>query len=216
MKLYTYWRSSAAYRLRIALNLKGLKPEPIFVHLTRDGGQQLRPDYLKINPQGLVPSLVDDDGHLITQSLAIMEYLDEAYPKTHRLLPGDARSRAWIRAVALAIACEIHPLNNTRVLQYLTGPMGLSEEAKLKWYHHWIARGLAPVEVMAKASPQPGKFLFGDVPTMADVCLVPQLANARRFNCDLAGFPTLVAIEQRCLALPAFDLAQPSKQPDAE
>lgn len=216
MKLYTYWRSSAAYRVRIALNLKGLAVEAIPIHLTRDGGHQYRPDYLAVSPQGLVPTLIDDAGHKITQSLAIMEYLDEAFPNTHRLLPGNALERAWIRGFALAIACEIHPLNNTRVLAHLTGPMGLSEETKLKWYHTWIARGLAPLEVMAKASPKPGACLFGDRPTMADVCLVPQIANARRFNCDLSGYPTLVRIEETCKSLEAFDKAQPGKQPDAE
>jgi maleylacetoacetate isomerase len=214
MKLYTAWRSSAAYRMRIALNLKGLAVEMIPVHLAK--GQQFKPDYVKVNPQAIIPALVEDDGRVLTQSLAIMEYLDEAYPATHRLVPGNATERAWIRAFALAIACEIHPLNNLRVLNHLTGAMGLSEEAKLKWYHHWIAQGLAPLETLAQASPKPGRFVFGDAPSMADVCLVPQIANARRFNCDLGGYPTLVRIDAECRKLDAFDRAQPSKQPDAE
>lgn len=214
MKLYTAWRSSAAYRVRIALNLKGLSVEMIPVHLMK--GQQFRSDYLKVNPQAIIPSLIDEQGRVLTQSLAIMEYLDEAFPASHRLLPGSAAERAWIRAFALAIACEIHPLNNLRVLNHLTGPMGLAEEAKLKWYHHWIAQGLAPLETMARASPKPGAFVFGETPTLADVCLTPQMANARRFNCDLAGYPTLARIDAACQKLDAFDRAQPSKQPDAE
>jgi maleylpyruvate isomerase len=216
MKLYTYWRSSAAYRVRIALNLKGLTPEMIPVHLTRDGGQQSQPDYLAVNPLAVVPTLVDDGGHVITQSLAIIEYLDEAFPATPRMLPREPLARAWVRSFALGIACEVHPVNNLRVLNYLTGPMGLNEARKLEWYRHWIALGLGGLERLAAASPKPGRFCYGAAPGLADICLVPQMANARRFDCDLDICPNLVRIDAACQALAAFQLAQPSKQIDAE
>jgi maleylacetoacetate isomerase len=214
MKLYTYFRSSAAYRVRIALNLKGLAYEAVPVHLTRGGGEQLAAAYRELNPQALVPVLVDGARHL-TQSLAIIEYLDEAHPQPP-LLPKDPAGRARVRALALAIACDLHPLNNLRVLNYLTGPMGLGNEAKQTWYCHWIAVGLGALEATLAKDGQAGKFCHGDAPGLADCCLVPQMANARRFKCDVAPYPTLLAIEKNCQALEAFQRAAPERQPDAE
>jgi len=214
MKLYGYFRSSAAYRVRIALNVKGLAYEQVPVHLMRGGGEQKSIAYKTRNPQGLVPFLEVGE-HGFAQSLAIIEYLDESYP-TPPLLPGDAAQRAAIRAFALHIACDIHPLNNLRVLQYLTGTAGLSEDAKLAWYQHWIADGLHALETdVVNRQPQ-GPYCFGEQVTLADVCLVPQIFNAQRFNCDLTPYPRLVAIAQQCNQLSAFSDAAPSKQPDAE
>ncbi|MBI4754514.1 MAG: maleylacetoacetate isomerase [Betaproteobacteria bacterium] len=215
MKLYTYFRSSAAFRVRIALNLKGLAYEPVFVHLAREGGQHLKPEYREINPQRLVPVLEDDDGRRITQSLAIIEYLDETHPDVP-LLPRDAPGRARVRALAQAIACDIHPVNNLRVLKYLTGPLGVSEEQKLAWTRHWIAEGLSAIEVQLAGGPATGRFCHGDAPSLADCCLVPQVFNARRFDCDLSGYPTIMAIHGRCMELEAFLRAAPGAQPDAQ
>ncbi len=214
MKLYGYFRSSASYRVRIALNLKGLSYEQASVHLTRGGGEQFAAAFRQLNAQALVPVL--QDGPLaLTQSLAIIEYLEEKHPQPP-LLPATPESRARVRALALAIACEIHPLNNTKVLTYLTGPMGLGNDTRNTWYHHWIAEGLQALEARLSAERETGNFCHGDAPGLADCCLVPQLANARRFKCDVAPYPTLLAIEKHCLALEAFQRAAPDKQPDAE
>ncbi|MEA1649537.1 maleylacetoacetate isomerase [Nitrospirillum sp. BR 11164] len=215
LALYTYFRSSAAYRVRIALNLKGLAAEQVPVHLLRDGGEQLKPDYLALNPQGQLPTLAveDADGHhLLTQSLAIVEYLDEVYP-TPALLPADPIARAQVRALALAIACDIHPINNLRVQKYLKGEMGVDEERAGRWVRHWMETGLAAVEAMVK--PHAGRFCFGDTPGLADLTLVPQMFNARRFNADLSACPTLVAIDAAAASLPAFADAAPERQADA-
>ena len=214
LKLYTYFRSSAAYRVRIALNLKNLEYEAIPVHLVKDGGQHLKEEYRRINPAGAVPALVDRDLSL-SQSLAIMEYLDEAYPYPP-LLPGDPAARARVRAIALDIACEIHPINNLRVLKYLTGQLGLSEEQKNAWYRHWVEVGLASVEARLANHALTGRFCHGDHPTLADCCLVPQVFNARRFGCNLEHVPTVVRIDAECRTLPAFIAAAPENQPDAE
>ena len=213
MKLYTYFRSSAAYRVRIALALKGLTPQMIPVHLLRDGGEQQSPEYLLVNRQGLVPAL-DDDGVLITQSLAICEYLDQTHPLPP-LLPSDAVARARIRALVLAIACEIHPLNNLRVLNYLTTTLGISEAQKLAWYHHWIRLGFSALEVQLVHESATGIYCHGDTPTLADVFLVPQMANARRFDLDLSAFPTLMRIDAHCRELAPFIAAAPQNQADA-
>jgi maleylacetoacetate isomerase len=213
VKLYDYFRSSAAYRVRIALNLKGIAPERAFVHLRR--GAQHEADYRALNPQGLVPLLVTDDGARLSQSLAIIEWLEETHPAPP-LLPPTAAERARVRALALAVACEIHPLNNLRVLQYLSGTLGVSDAARDAWYAHWCETGLTALEAHLARESATGRFCHGDAPTLADVCLVPQLANARRVTLDLAQFPTLLRIEGECVALPAFAAAAPSRQPDAE
>lgn len=214
MKLYTYFRSSAAYRVRIALHLKGLPFEAVPVHLVRNGGEHRQPDYLVLNPAGLVPAL-EDRGQVLTQSLAIIEYLDETYPAP-ALLPGDALNRARIRALAQAIACDIHPINNLRVLQYLSRELGVTDEQKNVWYRHWVESGLAAVEAMLQQQPRSGRFCVGDTPTLADICLVPQVFNARRFNCNTAHIPTVMRIVDACEALEAFRRAAPANQPDAE
>jgi maleylpyruvate isomerase len=213
MKLYDYFRSSAAYRVRIALNLKGLAPERAFVHLRR--GAQRADDYLAVNPLGLVPSLVTDGGEVLTQSLAIIEWLDETHPQPP-LLPPDAVGRARVRALALAIACDIHPINNLRVLNYLTGTLGATEAQKNGWYRYWCDVGFEALETQLAREKATGAFCHGGSPTLADICLVPQLANARRVELDLSLYPTLLRIEAACNALPAFAAAAPSKQPDAE
>ena len=212
MKLYGYFRSSAAYRLRIALGLKGLSYEYAAVHLRK--GEQRTAAYRAINAQALVPVLEDDRGSF-TQSLAIIEYLDERYPEPP-LLPDMPEARARVRAIALAIACEIHPLDNLRVLQYLVRTLGVSEDAKDAWYRHWIDVGLSALESQLAREAATGKFCHGDSPTLADVCLVPQLANAWRSSIPLEAYPTLLRIEAACNALPAFAAAAPEKQPDAE
>ncbi len=214
MKLHTYYRSSASYRVRIALNLKGLEAEHLPVHLTRDGGEQFLAKFRATNPAALVPVL-EDGSERIAQSLAIIEYLDERYPESP-LLPASAADRAWVRQIALAIACDIHPLNNLRVLKYLTGPIGLSEEQKQTWIRHWIDLGLQALESRLTTSPRRGAFCFGDRPTLADCCLVPQLFNAERFGMALDAYPTLRRIEQACNILKAFQNAHPANQPDAE
>jgi maleylpyruvate isomerase len=213
-KLYGYFRSSAAYRVRIALNLKGLDYECAFVHLTKNGGEQFAPEYRAMNPQALVPVL-QEDATTLTQSLAIIEYLDEVYPDPG-FLPKPAAERARVRSLALTIACEIHPLNNLRVLRYLVNDLKVSEAQKNEWYRHWVVSGLEPVETRLANDSATVKFCHGDTPGLADICLVPQLANAKRFNISLDDFPTLVRIEQNCMALKAFQDAAPSAQPDAE
>ena len=211
MKLYTFFRSSAAYRVRIALNLKGLAYEPLFVHLAK--GEHRKPEYAKVNPQALLPTLVLEDGTRLTQSLAIIEYVDEAHPKPP-LLPRDAVGKARVRALSNLVASEIHPLNNLRVLQHLKNALGQTQEQIDTWYRHWIADGLAKLE--AELSQAKGKFCHGDAPTMADCCLVPQIFNAKRYNSDLSPFPTTMRVFDACMKLEAFDRAQPSRQPDAE
>ncbi|SAI72207.1 glutathione-S-transferase [Bordetella ansorpii] len=214
MQLYSYFRSSAAYRVRIALSLKGLSYETVPVHLVKGGGQQLEPAYRQVNPNALVPTLVDGDLTL-GQSLAIIEYLDETHPQP-ALLPADAAGRARVRALALTVACDIHPLNNLRVLKYLKHDLKVDEDAKNGWYRHWIDVGLGGLEQMLAGSPQTGRFCHGDTPTLADLCLVPQVFNARRFDCDLSAFPTLVRIDAACQELQAFQDAAPERQPDAQ
>lgn len=210
MKLHGYFRSSAAYRVRIALNLKGLSAEHLPHHLRK--GEQSAPGYLALNPQGLVPTLEDDSGAVLTQSLAIVEWLDETHP-TPPLLPMDALERARARAFALAIACDIHPVQNLKVLARLR-QLGLPEEQVTEWAAWANREGLAACEKLI--ADEPGPFCFGEVPTIADVCLVPQLANARRFGVDVSAFPRLVAAEAAARAMPAFADAAPDRQPDAE
>ncbi len=214
MKLYGYFRSSASYRVRIALNLKGLSYQHEGVHLLKNGGEQLSSAYRQINPDALVPAF-EDQGHVLTQSLAILEYLDEAYPQTP-LLPTAALDRAYVRSLALAIACEIHPVNNLRVLKYLSNELKLSDEQKNTWYRHWVEQGLATLEQRLANNPQTGRFCFGDTPGLADCCLVPQIFNAQRFNCQLNEMPTIMRIYQNCMELPEFVAASPAQQPDAE
>lgn len=214
MQLHGYWRSSAAWRVRIALALKGLPAEAVPVHLLRDGGQQHAASYHALNPMELVPTLVVD-GRALTQSLAIVEWLEEVYPSPS-LLPGDAWARARAREIALSIACDIHPLNNLRVLQYLTAPLAHDEETRVTWYRHWLALGLNALEATLAADPQRGRYCVGDAPSIADICLVPQLYNARRFDMDLEPFPVLRAIDEACAVLDAFRRAAPGVQVDAE
>ena len=204
--LYDYYRSSAAYRVRIALNLKGIDYESRPVNLLHS--EQRGEDYRALNPQGLVPML-EIDGHRLTQSLSIMVYLDQVYPE-HPLMPRDPVDGAHVRAMALTIACDIHPLNNLRVLKYLSNELGLPQEERDAWYIHWIREGLPALETLAK--PGAGRFLFGDEPTIADVCLVPQLFNARRFNVPLDDYPTLLRAEEDANKLDAFAAAHPDRQ----
>ena len=214
MKLYTFFRSSASYRVRIALNLKGLQYEQAPIHLRRGGGEQLSAAYKAINPQALLPAL-EDGGKILTQSLAIIEYLEERYPQPP-LLPRDPADKALVRSMALIIACEIHPIQNLRVLQYVKREYNQSDQQVNCWAQHWINLGLAALEQMIVAQPRRGKFCCGDTPTLADICLVPQLGNARRYGCDLSPCPAIMEIEKNCVALPAFADAAPEKQPDAE
>ena len=211
MILYDYFRSSAAYRVRIALNLKGLRAERRYVHLRK--GEQRAPGYLELNPQGFVPTLVVGDRHL-TQSLAIIEYLDEKHPLPPLLPPGH-EDRAWVRSIALAIACDIHPIDNLRVLQYLARELGVDEARRNAWYAHWIDEGFRAIEPQLAARAA-GPYCAGDAPTLADVCLVPQVANALRSDVPLDPYPRIRAIYEACLSVPAFDRAQPANQPDAE
>jgi maleylacetoacetate isomerase len=213
VKLYTFFRGSSPFRLRIALNLKGLPYEAIPVHLGK--GEHRKPQFGEVNPQQLLPALVLDDGHVLNQSLAIIEYLDELHPNPP-LIPKEPKARARVRSLSLLVACEIHPLNNARTLAYLRKEMGQNEEQVNTWYRHWVADGLAKLEAEMTRGPGVGKFSHGDAPTMADCCLVPQIFNAQRFNCDLAPYPTLMRVYAECMKLEAFDRAQPSKQPDAE
>lgn len=218
MKLYSYFRSSASYRVRIALNLKGLPYGIVPVHLIKHGGEQFAPDYRKLNPDALVPTLVDDrvdSAEILTQSIAIIEYLEEVYPEP-RLLPQLAADRAYVRGIALSIACDIHPINNLRVLRYLVRDLKISEEDKDAWYRHWCEQGLAAIETTLQRDIRAGKFCYGDSPTLADCCLIPQIANAQRLNCDLSVMPTIMRIHGNCLALDAFAHAAPACQPDAE
>ena len=211
MKLYTQFRSSASFRVRIALNLKGLAYEPAPLALAR--GEHHEAAYQSVNPQELVPALVDH-GQVLTQSLAIIEYLEEKHP-TPPLLPRDSLGRARVRSLALLVACEIHPLNNLRVLNYLRGSLAQSEEGVASWYRHWIAEGLGKLE-KELARPGTGQFAHGDAPPMADCCLVPQIFNARRYQCDTAPYPTVMRVFDRCMQLEAFQRAQPARQPDAQ
>jgi maleylacetoacetate isomerase len=213
MLLYDYFRSSAAYRLRIALNLKGLKPERRSVHLRK--GEQRSDDYRAVNAQGLVPTLVLDDGTPLTQSLAIIEYLDEKYPEP-ALLPRDAKDRAWARAIALEIACDIHPLNNTRVLAYLARQLAIEEPRRDEWYRHWVSEGFAALERQLAERGTSGPYALGAQVTIADVFIVPQVANANRLKVPMAPYPRISAIDASCLQLQAFADARPEVQPDAE
>jgi len=212
--LYGYFRSSAAFRVRIALNLKGIKPEMRFVHLLKDGGAQHTDEYRAVNPQGLIPALIHD-GHTITQSLAIIEYLDEIVPEPP-LLPRDPAGRARVRSIAYAIACDIHPINNLRVNQYLKAQFGADADAQIAWQRHWIEIGFNALETTLSSSPETGTFCHGDAPTIADVCLIPQIANARRVKMEIGIWPTIARIEAHALAHPAFEAALPKNQPDAE
>jgi maleylacetoacetate isomerase/maleylpyruvate isomerase len=212
VRLYTYFRSSAAFRVRIALNLKGLAYEPRFVHLAK--GEHRKPEFAQVNAQALLPALELDDGARLNQSLAIIEYLEEKHPRP-ALLPRDALGRARVRSLSYLIASEIHPVNNLRVLQHLKRALGQNEDQVNAWYRHWIADGLAKLEAEL-ARPGTGRFSHGDEAGMADCCLVPQIFNAKRYNCDLAPYPTTMRVFEQCMKLEAFDRAQPSKQPDAE
>jgi len=213
LTLYSYWRSSAAYRVRIGLNLKGLDYALVPVHLVRDGGQQHAPDYVALNPQQLVPVLRDGE-RVLTQSLAILEYLEETRPQPP-LLPADAAGRARVRALAQLVACDIHPLNNLRVLQFFDRQWHVPQAERDDWVLHWMGEGFAAMEAMLAASADTGRYCHGDAPGLADCCLLPQLYNARRFKLDLDAFPTLRRIEAACLQLSAFDAARPENQPDA-
>ena len=212
MKLYGYFRSSASYRLRIALNLKGIAYENVFIHLRK--GEQFGADYVKLNPQAQLPSL-EDGGRLLVQSPAILEYLEEAYPEVP-LLPKDAAERARVRALAMVHGCDIHPIGNLRVLKYLADPMGLGQDKVEEWFNHWIALGFQGLEAMLGDDPGTGAFCHGDSPTLADVYLAPQVFNSKRFNLPLEPYPTLVRIYETCMAMEAFDKASPPKQPDWE
>jgi len=213
MRLYGYWRSSAAWRVRIALNLKGLSWESVPVHLVRDGGEQRQAPFLQLNPQGLVPVL-EDGNAVLAQSLAIIEYLEETHPAVP-LLPADPAARARVRSLAQLVACEIHPLNNLRVLQHLRDVLGLDQAQCDAWYRHWVSEGLAALEARLAREPGSGRFCHGDTPGLADCCLVPQLYNARRYGCDLDAYPALLRIEAACNALEAFKSAAADAQPDA-
>lgn len=217
LTLYGYWRSSAAYRVRIALNLKGLAYRQEAVHLVKDGGQQHQSAYRELNPQGLLPLLVDSGNAggetRIAQSLAILEYLEEVFP-VPALLPADPAQRALVRSLAMHIACDVHPLNNLRVLQYLKAELGVADDAKDAWYRHWITLGLAAVEKGLEAFS--GKLSLGSRPGYLEACLIPQVYNARRFDCDLSAYPRILDIAARCDALEAFRNAAPEVQPDAQ
>jgi maleylpyruvate isomerase len=211
MKLYSYFRSSAAYRVRIALNFKGMTYETIPVHLVKDGGHNRRPEFRAVNPQMRIPTLVAPTGDVLIQSLAIIEYLEEIQPNPP-LLPKDPIARAEVRALADIVACDIHPLNNTSPLRYLKREMHLEQSAIDAWYHHWVNEGFEALEALVEPAP----YAYGKEVTMADMCLVPQVANARRLKVPLDKFPKILGIEAACLKLPAFDRARPENQPDAE
>jgi maleylpyruvate isomerase len=214
MKLYTYFRSSAAYRVRIALNLKGLKYDAVPVHLLRGGGEQLQANYIKMNPSGLVPTF-QDDFITLTQSMAILEYLEDEYPEVP-LMPKDSAGRARVRELAQIVACDIHPVNNLRVLRYLVHELGLSDEAKTQWYRHWLVGGLDVLEKHLARDPSAGPLCHGYLPTIADCFLVPQVFNAQRQGIDIAVYPNIARINAACAEIPAFVAAHPSNQPDAE
>ena len=211
MKLYSYYRSSAAFRVRIALNLKGLAYETQAIHLIKDGGHNRRPEYRAINPQMRVPALVTPGGEILIQSLAIIEYLDETHPQPP-LLPKDPIARAKVRALSELIACDIHPLNNTSSLRYLKNKMGQEQAAIDVWYHHWVLEGFEALEQLIEAGP----YSCGDAVTIADICLVPQLYNARRLKVPLDKFPKILSVDAACQKLDAFDRARPENQSDAE
>jgi maleylacetoacetate isomerase len=211
VQLYSYFRSSAAYRARIALNLKGLSYDTIAIHLTRDGGQQSSPAFRAVNPQMRVPAMALANGEVLLQSLAIIEYLDEVQPEP-RLVPADPFERAHVRAVAQIIACDIHPLNNTGPLNYLRRQLKADEAAINAWYAHWVVAGFDAIEALIR----PGPFAFGASAGLADICLVPQVSNARRFKVPLERYPKIVAVDAACAKLPAFERARPDNQPDAE
>jgi maleylacetoacetate isomerase len=211
VQLYSYFRSSAAYRVRIALNLKGLPYETIPIHLQKEGGLNKKPEYRAVNPQMRVPALRLDSGEVLTQSIAIIEYLDDVHPEPP-LLPRDPLERAQVRAFAQLIACDIHPLNNTSALRYLKYELG-QDQAKIdRWYHHWILEGFGAMEAMVRPAP----YACGSAVTLADICLVPQVYNALRLKVPLDKFPKLVAIDAACAKLAAFERARPENQPDAE
>jgi maleylpyruvate isomerase len=212
MKLYDFFRSSAAFRVRIALNLKRLPYERAFIHLRRN--DQSAPSYLAVNPQGLVPAL-DEDGQIFTQSLAIIEYLDETHAEPP-LLPGHPADRARVRAIAQLIACDIHPIDNLRILRYLANPLGHDAAAVGQWFNHWIAAGFGALEQMLAGDGQTGAFCHGDQPGLADICLVPQVFNGRRYNLDMTPYPTIARVFDTCMKNAAFEAARPEKQPDAE
>ena len=212
--LYGYFRSSAAFRARIALNLKGINPELRFIHLLKEGGQQHTDEYKALNPLELIPALLHN-GHMITQSLAIMEYLDEIVPNPP-ILPKDALGRGRVREIAYVIACDIHPVNNLRLGQYMKREFNLTDEQQTRWQRHWITIGFEALEKMLGGSKDTGKFCHGDTPTIADICLVPQIFNARRVKLEIERYPALARIEAHAMTHPAFDAAQPKNQPDAE
>jgi maleylacetoacetate isomerase len=214
MKLYTFFRSSASYRVRIALNLKGIAYEQAPIHLRRGGGEQLTAAYRAVNPQALVPAL-EDNGRIFTQSLAIIEYIDEKHPNPP-LLPTDPADKALVRSMAMIIACEVHPIQNLRVLNHVKKEYGQTDDQVNRWAQHWIDLGLSALEQMIVAQARRGKLCFGDAPTLADICLVPQLGNARRYGCELSKYPAIREIEKNCMTLVAFADAAPEKQPDAE
>jgi maleylacetoacetate isomerase len=211
LKLYSYFRSSAAYRVRIALNLKGVAYETMPVHLVKDGGHNRRPEFRAVNPQMRIPALELPTGDVLIQSLAIIDYLDETHPDPP-FLPKDPAARAQVRALAQIIACDIHPLNNTSPLRYLKREMHQEQSAIDAWYHHWVSEGFTAYEALAR----PGPYSYGKDVTLADLCLVPQVANARRLKVPLDNFPKIVGIDAACLKLPAFERARPENQPDAE
>ncbi|MGB1262726.1 MAG: maleylacetoacetate isomerase [Cognaticolwellia sp.] len=212
MKLYGYWRSSAAYRVRIALHLKGLAFESLPVHLVKDGGEQHKAAYIELNPTHLVPTLVDNDV-VLHQSMAIIEYLDDKHPEV-ALYPDNIVDRAKVKALALDVACEIHPVNNLRVQQYLAKNLSISEANKLAWSHHWMALGFTAIEQQLATSA--GRYCFGDNITMADICLVPQVYNAKRFNLDMTAFPHINRVVEQCDQHAAFIAALPENQADAQ
>jgi maleylacetoacetate isomerase len=211
--LYSYWRSSAAFRVRIALNLKGLRYETRAVHLLREGGEQHTPVYAMLNPQELVPTLVDGE-RVLTQSMAILEYLDETHPPP-ALLPVNATGRARVRALSQIIACDIHPIGNLRMLQWIESQFGANDEQKSVWARHWITTGFQALETMLAGSRETGRYCHGDTPGMADACLVPQVYNARRWKVPLGDYPTILRIDATCAGLEAFHNAMPEQQPDA-
>lgn len=214
LKLYSYWRSSAAYRVRIALHLKQLPFETIAVHLVNNGGEQHAPAYRVVNPQEVVPTLLDGE-RVFRQSLAIIEYLEEMYPDTTSVLPSTARERARVRALTQILCSDVHPLNNLRVMQYLEHETRMPQVERERWIRHWIVQGFQAFEALLADNPSTGVYCDGDTPTLADICLVPQVYNARRYGVELRDFPTIARIEQQCLALAAFEAARPENQPDA-